>query len=243
MRKLLAIILVIICASVGPVAYGDSLSGSPDVPFTVLIENFVNGDGSITYRASYLVSTALEGALSDAGYCRQDLVDGLSLLHKGYEVKPPRREGEILFELYVPYEDEISGAKDSPYTTYGFLINEFNQSQDISAHQAGRTNQLKALFRARLPRIGEDAVNGSSFYYVYATPYKSVRSNATILENDGETYYHVFPLKGATTMQISVTSPNSAGWYGLIGGVALLLVISGFTALTVMKIKGKKKNG
>ena len=244
MRKLLALTLIlIIFASVGTVAYGESLSGAPDVPFTVSIENVVNGDGSMTYRASYLVSTSLIGKINAAGYSRENLTEALNLLHFVLVGGPPREEREILFEFHVPYTDEVAGAKDSEYTSYGFLINEFRQSQDISAHYEGRTNLLKSLFRAIFPEIAESEVDGSEFYYVYATPYKSVRSNAAIVENDGERYYHVFPLKGAETMEISAKSPNSAGWYALIGGIALLTVIAGFTLVTVKKIRGNRKNG
>ncbi len=100
-----------------------------------------------------------------------------------------------------------------------------------------------AIFSAVKSNIPQDnlEVDGVVYNHLkvvieYDTIYKSIKSDGQC-KKDGKTYHHRFELDAQEvedTLTISITNPNSANWYSLLIGVAIIV---GMIVLVVYLLK------
>ena len=231
MKKALITILLIIL-SVLPVASADSLSAGTTVPLTITQQNVDNGDGSATNRVYFRFSASLWNEIVNCGYSREDIAGALSL--RGYTQVDSTRPYEIVFENFLPYEDVVTDGT-SANTQNGFLFDVYSATKNVEDDVSEMQFSIERTFAINLPLVSSGAVDGLECYFVYSTPRRSIQSNATNVITEGETFHHVFRLKGRVSIDISATTINATGW--LVVSIIVALIAVGIGVIIALNKK------
>lgn len=211
----------------------------------VRVSRIMCADSSVIDRVEVVLD---EEVVTAHGYTLNEVKEKVRelLTVNGYEIVDSEDvytvTGEIVYETLAEYREVYGGGDDDEGLTEGFLFDSYGEPQSTPFSTLISNGTVKWVKDECFPNFSDGELDDITYSYVYATTYKSVKSDATVTEKDGY-YIHEWNFTAYEAeygdMYISQTVPNTTGWYFIAIVVALVLVAIGYA---VIAIKQKKKD-